>query len=1139
MSGLENELLSQHGPVDRSVVYSNKNAFRSRSDADKLALQGIPQLLQCVLSPTSLDIGIDNAEFTIISQLVDKVCVQDKSTWQPYIDTINELASLADVGIFSLGSLNCSVVVGRAMLLNAFRGNDHTHADPVVGAELKRVFDAGCFYQLLALSLIPSATAAAMTSVPILGSNCSACSGYLWRAIEDHIMSTWLNDITPSSSVHLSHHHDSLRMDRSIINSAAVLEEDGPMGDQSDSVIDQSLRLFEMFIRQGINFTVQLSLREHRCVEDLLGELGGVTPAPVDQRVLVAQGNCIPLALTRVKGWTVVPLEILSALEAEVSASQPDPLETRSYHQCQKIFGLNLMGSLDIANGKLSQWLIHTNNYKKGPHCFALEFCESGNIATIWNRETKYETDWTILEGLLKSSVDHMHISYFLVCDSGHSPFDGQQSLELLELRAGAGTSKSTSGSKTRSVHNELLADPSDLAGAHDSEDEAVVHVDAVLRTRLKSELDKTLRLFDKQKADKRATCVNHGWACGLCPDYYTDRVSYFAAHLKRHKTAPYGILSGFKQLKCVKGFFDHDTIVGTLRRDYLRRSAQAVNVTSVPGVVVDRAIKLVLDVSGPRFVPMATRAVDDQLRCVGYTYYSRGFANQLLSNAMYVDGRLSKLRPLFIRQARDCECELWSLIPIKVDVWAKLCEDVFFSPSVLTILDALHEQCHRFNEYMYLQMDCTVRVAFNIRGQGSYRDSCESRALEAFGDDEALHRACVVRGRTGAVLHLDLVASEESSKLVDALRASIPERYRPQTVIIAVDNACFKLLGELQQLFCCLKFLLLDPIHLVIVYKQCFGNKMSAGMVVLRVIMNKFNKIDLTKHHSYWGDAHPCALSQRSDPRVSIMRNKILKGSMPFATAKRIIIELNPDTPWYTPIEFVETMSAFTALYRHEHTRKTHIKSKKLYVVLWSATDNDRVQWYFNNIRARHWMPSQYQSIAASGTSAVESLNHELNSWFSNMPEVYAATLRLELHINMVKKLMTHNVAMYSPQLRQLSQQTIATASHSNDRISRSDWNAWCISQVGLGDAAGMLPLHKAKVVQRRRVLVHERARPKKHITRKYYVMRRPAALKRPAAVMPTAVVNYKVANKKVKRHAFNLKRVKQVGASTLQASA
>ena len=253
----------------------------------------------------------------------------------------------------------------------------------------------------------------------------------------------------------------------------------------------------------------------------------------------------------------------------------------------------------------------------------------------------------------------------------------------------------------------------------------------------------------------------------------------------------------------------------------------------------------------------------------------------------------------------------------------------------------------------------------------------------------------------------------------------------------------------------------------------------------------------------------------------------------MNYAQAVRVIENLEPDTPWYRPSEFANAMAAFVAVYRDEVDRKTHLNSRKLYAVLWSATAHDRCQWYFNAIRGRHYLPERYRYLVSSGTSSVESLNHEMNSWFSNLHDVYAPTLRLELRINKFFKLLTHNTAMYRPQLRQLSQQTIAAASHDNNRLSVEAWRSWCASDK-LTDA-----LHIEKQRQRHIVSSHEAARratmiPKPAASGSVY--KRPAASgrmrKRTAAVVPKAVNKH--AMKQIKRHAFNLKRIKTSGCRT-----
>ena len=70
-------------------------------------------------------------------------------------------------------------------------------------------------------------------------------------------------------------------------------------------------------------------------------------------------------------------------------------------------------------------------------------------------------------------------------------------------------------------------------------------------------------------------------------------------------------------------------------------------------------------------------------------------------------------------------------------------------------------------------------------------------------------------------------------------------------------------------------------------------------GSVVLRVIMDKFNKIDDSKNQTFWGNAHPSLGSRKNDPRLELQREMIISCSMPHATAKGIIQNIQPDRPW------------------------------------------------------------------------------------------------------------------------------------------------------------------------------------------------------------------------------------------------
>ena len=69
----------------------------------------------------------------------------------------------------------------------------------------------------------------------------------------------------------------------------------------------------------------------------------------------------------------------------------------------------------------------------------------------------------------------------------------------------------------------------------------------------------------------------------------------------------------------------------------------------------------------------------------------------------------------------------------------------------------------------------------------------------------------------------------------------------------------------------------------------------------------------------------------------------------------------MDPNAPWYSVKDFVSSLAALTACYWSAVDRTTNVNGVKLYHVIWSATAPDRVQWYFNNLRVRHSMPTNF----------------------------------------------------------------------------------------------------------------------------------------------------------------------------------
>jgi hypothetical protein len=156
--------------------------------------------------------------------------------------------------------------------------------------------------------------------------------------------------------------------------------------------------------------------------------------------------------------------------------------------------------------------------------------------------------------------------------------------------------------------------------------------------------------------------------------------------------------------------------------------------------------------------------------------------------------------------------------------------------------------------------------------------------------------------------------------------------------------------------------------------------------------------------------------------------------------------------------------------------------------------------------------------------------LNHEVNDWFRNMPEIYATTLQLELRMNQISKLISHNLAMYTPQLRQLSQQVLIAASHSPNRFNDVDWQEWCatLTTESAAPVKAATPLNDKRKIQQALIKNHT-------------VLKKPSAttMKRPASIdsaskmkRPASIFSVKLRTKGpkvIKRHPFKLERCRR----------
>ena len=156
--------------------------------------------------------------------------------------------------------------------------------------------------------------------------------------------------------------------------------------------------------------------------------------------------------------------------------------------------------------------------------------------------------------------------------------------------------------------------------------------------------------------------------------------------------------------------------------------------------------------------------------------------------------------------------------------------EDIAYSDAFQQRMNEMNTYLEEVDEWHYISMDVIMKICLKLKGQEPHRLSKDIRDIVPFGDDFAWRRLLTIRGRTGAVLLLYPLQDESTSKMVEALSPNFTQAQLAAIVHIASDNPSEKLYFELRAICPSLKSLILDPIHLAIVYEYGFWNKRSAG---------------------------------------------------------------------------------------------------------------------------------------------------------------------------------------------------------------------------------------------------------------------------------------------------------------------
>ena len=386
-------------------------------------------------------------------------------------------------------------------------------------------------------------------------------------------------------------------------------------------------------------------------------------------------------------------------------------------------------------------------------------------------------------------------------------------------------------------------------------------------------------------------------------------------------------------------------------------------------------------------------------------------------------------------------------------------------SYQVQSLKSSIFKTLEHSQEFLCLSIDATLKVCMTVQGQANYRASAQTRNAACFDDEHSLRRVLTIRGRTGAVLGMVPVPSEESPKIKESLRNLFSNQALFQVRYLATDNPSPKLFRELKEICPNLSCLSLDPVHLAIVYEYAQWGKKTAGSKVLRCLLHKMNQVAPNMRSSSWGPLFtgtaPPSLT-RDEERA---RHLITDGSMGATRAKRILDNLHPDSPLFCRITFIEALAALCATYPHEVSRKVTGSNKEIRKVLWAATAPDRLEWLMNNLRVRHGLTPLERGLLPSGASSNESLHAEINSWTKSIRSLHQSTLRMKSEIMQFGKMLTHHVASCFPTVQQTSESILLARAVGEEVWTEADGRKCCSS------AKAVLPLHKSRQEEAKKV--------------------------------------------------------------------
>jgi hypothetical protein len=245
-----------------------------------------------------------------------------------------------------------------------------------------------------------------------------------------------------------------------------------------------------------------------------------------------------------------------------------------------------------------------------------------------------------------------------------------------------------------------------DMVAGHGSDDEgeddsSQLPADALLAMLEVEVQGATDTLMNTQKPS-----ITWCFLCGFCAFQRQSDVAHHVASYHRrepHRFCP----GGTKQFRLIMALWDNDTVChGSPSGSYLQRSADLMRSSvqppldkSVMGKRADEVMRLLLDVTGPRYVNVESLTDEPFYRRVGNLYYTYDFAHMVFGQAILAASSIHDTVCRVAAKINETGNELASMVPVDKVWWEKMLEDLFFCPFTNDLLNTLLDEAYRHKE--------------------------------------------------------------------------------------------------------------------------------------------------------------------------------------------------------------------------------------------------------------------------------------------------------------------------------------------------------------------------------------------------------------------------------------------------------